>query len=134
MPRIAESKPTTGFFQRVYALVAAVPKGKVMTYGQIAEWLGGYHSGRTVGFAMRAAPSERNLPCHRVVNKRGEMSPGHVFGGAERQRGMLKKEGVPFLPDGRIDMGKALARRDEMGAEKPEKRRPPPGKKTTRAT
>ena len=94
----------TGFFQKVYDLVATIPKGKVMTYGQIASLLGGFYSGRTVGFAMRAAPAERSLPCHRVVNKQGDMAPGYCFGGAERQRGMLKKEGVKFLPDGRIDM------------------------------
>ncbi len=98
-----------GFFQRVYEVVARIPKGKVVTYGAIAKRLGGLYSGRTVGFAMRAAPAERRLPCHRVVNKKGEMSPGHVFGSAARQRVMLKKEGVPFLPDGRIDMKRGQA-------------------------
>jgi O-6-methylguanine DNA methyltransferase len=99
----------SGFFQKVYALVANIPKGKVTTYGAIAARLGGFYSGRTVGFAMRAAPPERKLPCHRVVNKKGEMAPGHVFGGAACQRALLKKEGVPFLPDGRIDIAKAQA-------------------------
>lgn len=103
-------KKSTGFFQRVYALVAKIPPGKVMTYGQIAARLGGFYSGRTVGFAMRAAPAERNLPCHRVVNKQGEMAPGYCFGGAARQRGMLKKEGVAFRRDGRINMEKSLLR------------------------
>ncbi len=96
-----------GFFQQVYDLVAQIPKGKVTTYGGIAARLGGYYSGRTVGFAMRAAPSERKLPCHRVVNKKGEMSPGYVFGSAARQRKMLQDEGVPFLPNGNIDMDRA---------------------------
>ncbi len=93
-----------GFFQRVYDLVATIPRGKVMTYGQIARMLGGLYSGCTVGFAMRAAPGERNLPCHRVVNKQGEMAPGYCFGGADNQRRMLRKEGVKFRPDGNIDM------------------------------
>lgn len=97
-----------GFFQRVYDVVATIPRGKVMTYGQIAKHLGGFYSGRTVGFAMRAAPGERDLPCHRVVNKKGEMAPGHCFGGAERQRAMLKKEGVRFKADGCIDMTRSL--------------------------
>ena len=97
-----------GFFQRVYGVVATIPRGKVVTYGQIAKHLGGFYSGRTVGFAMRAAPGERNLPCHRVVNKKGEMAPGYCFGGAERQRAMLKKEGVRFKPDGCIDMARSL--------------------------
>lgn len=93
-----------GFFNRVYDVVAAIPAGKVMTYGQIAARLGGFYSGRTVGFAMRAAPHERNLPCHRVVNKKGEMAPDYCFGGAARQRALLKKEGVFFKKDGCIDM------------------------------
>lgn len=101
------SSPSRGFFQRVYDVVATIPRGKVMTYGQIASVLGGFYSGRTVGFAMRAAPRERNLPCHRVVNKQGEMAPGYCFGGAENQRRMLRKEGVVFKPDGRIDMARS---------------------------
>ena len=96
-----------GFFNQVYDLVARIPPGKVMTYGQIAARLGGYHSGRTVGFAMRVAPAERKLPCYRVVNIKGEMAPGYVFGGAERQRAMLRAEGVRFMPDGRIDMARS---------------------------
>ncbi len=75
-----------------------------MTYGQIAQCLGGYYSGRTVGFAMRVAPAERKLPCHRVVNKQGEMAPGLAFGGAHIQRQLLLSEGVAFLPNGCIDM------------------------------
>lgn len=100
----------TGFFQRVYDLVALIPEGKVMTYGQIAKRLGGFYSGRTVGFAMRAAPAECELPCHRVVNIKGEMAPGYCFGGADRQRRMLKREGVRFHRDGTINMEKSLLR------------------------
>ena len=121
---MAEKK--TGFFQRVYDVVAVIPEGKVMTYGQIAKRLGGFYSGRTVGFAMRAAPAERNLPCHRVVNKKGEMAPGYCFGGAVRQRGMLRKEGVKFLADGTINMKKSQIADGadvEPPAEPPAKRR-----------
>ncbi len=107
------AKNTSGFFQRVYDLVATIPPGKVMTYGQIAKRLGGFYSGRTVGFAMAAAPSERRLPCHRVVNRLGEMAPGHAFGGAERQRRLLRKEGVRFHRDGRINMEQSLLRFDD---------------------
>lgn len=99
-----------GFFAMVHDLVATIPPGKVMTYGQIARRLGGFYSGRTVGFAMRAAPGERGLPCHRVVNRLGEMAPGLIFGGADVQRKRLRREGVKFLPDGRIDLGKSLLR------------------------
>ena len=100
----------TAFFQRVYELVAAIPEGKVMTYGQIAGKLGGFYSGRTVGFALRAAPGERNLPCHRVVNKQGEMAPDHCFGGSDRQRRLLRSEGVQFRSNGAVDMERSQAR------------------------
>ncbi|MDR0362927.1 MAG: methylated-DNA--[protein]-cysteine S-methyltransferase [Planctomycetota bacterium] len=98
----------TGFYNRVYDLVAAIPRGKVMTYGQIARFLGGYYSGRVVGFAMRRAPEGRGLPCHRVINRLGEMAPGDIFGGEDKQRVRLKREGVRFLPDGRVDLDKSL--------------------------
>lgn len=90
------------FFQRVYALTALIPTGKIMTYGQIARALGGVYSARLVGFAMSSAPE--GIPCHRVINRLGEMAPGIIFGGAERQREVLRAEGAPFLPDGRVDV------------------------------
>lgn len=95
----------SGFFTQVHALVAKIPPGKVMTYGQIAQWLDSPYSAKLVGFAMSAAPD--GLPCHRVVNRKGEMAGGLLFGGAAAQRGLLEAEGVPFLPDGRIDLDKA---------------------------
>ena len=55
------------FFSRVYALVATIPPGKVMTYGQIAEVLDNVCSARYVGYAMHSAPKDMNLPCHRVI-------------------------------------------------------------------
>jgi len=92
------------FYSLVYDLVARIPEGYVVTYGQIACALGKPHGARVVGSAMRCAPSGRHLPCHRVVNKAGEMAPNHVFGECALQRDMLEAEGVIFLPDGRIDM------------------------------
>ena len=99
---------TETFFEQVYALVATIPTGKVMSYGQIAALLGGVCSAKIVGFAMHCAPPERRLPCHRVVNKAGEMTKGGHFGGADRQRALLETEGVLFRPDGRIDMATSL--------------------------
>lgn len=92
------------FFEQVYRVVAEIPSGHVMTYGQIASFLGGVYSARVVGFAMSAAPEERELPCHRVVNRLGEMAGGGHFGGEDAQRRMLEVEGVPFKPNGRIDL------------------------------
>ena len=93
-----------GFFQQVHTLVARIPAGKIMTYGQIAQVLGGVYSPKLVGFAMNAAPGGANLPCHRVLNRLGEMAPGFAFGGQERQRALLAAEDTPFLPDGRVDV------------------------------
>ncbi len=57
---------------------------------------------------MNKAPSERNLPCHRVVNREGRMAPGGIFGGQEVQRLRLEKEGITFLENGCINMEKHL--------------------------
>lgn len=91
-------------YDRIYEIVAEIPVGKVATYGQIAWMAGNPRAPRIVGYAMRKAPRELNLPCHRVVNRLGEPAPDHVFGGAEIQRAQLEEEGVIFLKNGRIDM------------------------------
>lgn len=101
-----DQKP--GFFAQVHAVVARIPEGKVMTYGQISDVLHNACSARYVGYAMRAAPQHANLPCHRVVNRLGEMAGGNTFGGAENQRRMLEAEGVPFTDRGRIDLDACL--------------------------
>jgi methylated-DNA-protein-cysteine methyltransferase-like protein len=98
----------SSFFDRVYDIVKGIPRGKVMTYGEIAALLGSPRGARTVGWAMQAAPKGLKLPCHRVVNRLGEMAPGEIFGGSEVQRAMLEAEGVVFGQDGRIVMGKCL--------------------------
>jgi methylated-DNA-protein-cysteine methyltransferase-like protein len=97
-----------GFFSRVYEIVAQIPKGKVATYGQIALLLGEPRSARIVGWAMRVAPEHLNLPCHRVVNKLGEMSPDYVFGSSKIQKAMLISEGITFKANGCIAMKKHL--------------------------
>jgi len=98
-------------FNDVYDIVEKIPAGKVATYGQIAYMLGCPGAARTVGFAMRAAPENRDLPCHRVVSKGGRLAPGDVFGGYERQRALLEAEGVAFEGDGTVDMEKCMWQR-----------------------
>lgn len=98
----------TGFFNRVWGIVAEIPPGRVMTYGQISRCEGNICSARYVGYAVACAPAALNLPCHRVVNRLGEMAPGMIFGGPGRQRALLEAEGVPFKPDGRIDLARCL--------------------------
>ena len=94
------------FYSQVYEIVAKIPAGSVATYGQVALMAGKPYGARQVGYAMNAAPADRALPCHRVVNKRGELAPDHIFGGV--QRIMLETEGITFLPDGKIDLEKHL--------------------------
>jgi len=94
------------FFSQIYALVAGIPPGKVMTYGQIALVLGRPRAAKSVGTAMRLTPGRLALPCHRVVNAQGGLAPGGAFGGPGMQREMLRAEGVPFLENGRIDLAR----------------------------
>ena len=105
--------PLTGFFKEVYEIVAEIPPGKVASYGQIAAMLGNPRAARTVGWAMAGGPRHLQLPCHRVVNKAGRLSPDPVFGGYEVQRAELEAEGVIFKRDGRIDMKKCMWRPDK---------------------
>lgn len=96
-----------GFFEQVYDIVAEIPAGKVMSYGQIAELLGHPRGARTVGWAMRSCPDELNLPWHRVVKKDGSLAPYMTLGvnfGDDIRRHLLEEDGVEFLPDGRVDM------------------------------
>jgi len=97
------SQPPNTFFSRVYAIVRKIPSGKVATYGQIARALGAPGAARTVGWAMRACPA--NVPWHRVVNARGEISLRPTTGYPE-QRARLKAEGVRFNRAGKIDLAK----------------------------
>jgi methylated-DNA-protein-cysteine methyltransferase-like protein len=79
------------FAQRVYALVARIPPGRVMTYGQIAALCGSPRASRIVGSIAHFGPED--LPWHRVVNKQGGMA-GAFPGGRSEQAQRLKEEGV----------------------------------------
>ena len=96
------------FYERVYEIVAKIPRGSIATYGQIAMTLGQPRSARTVGWAMRAAPYHLRLPTHRVVNRLGELAPDHVFGSTDFQKSLLLSEGITFNKDGLINMKKHL--------------------------
>lgn len=93
---------TYSFYQAVYQVTAQIPAGRVATYGQIAFLAGRPRASRIVGGAMARAPE--GLPCHRVIYGDGRPSPPDVFGGPGIQRMLLEAEGVPFLPDGRVDL------------------------------
>ena len=96
------------YFDKVYELVSLIPKGKVATYGMISSILGNPRNARVVGWAMRAAPEHMHIPCHRVVNKTGTLSPSYVFGHSDVQRALLELEGITFKADGKINMKEHL--------------------------
>jgi methylated-DNA-protein-cysteine methyltransferase related protein len=93
----------TRFFARVYALVRRIPRGRVTSYGSIARALGMPRGARTVGWALRASADD--IPWHRVVNAKGKIS-WRPTGGYRLQRVLLRREGVRFTRDGRIDLEK----------------------------
>ncbi len=86
-----------GFFARVYALVRRVPRGRVVTYGQVAAMLGVPRGARAVGWALRALPEDvaARVPWHRVVGTGGRISPRRGPG-PEIQRRRLQAEKVAF--------------------------------------
>ena len=92
--------------QRVYDLLRQIPQGKVITYGQIAEYLGNKSLSRAVGNILHQNPDPAHIPCHRVVNRNGQVSEAYAFGGADAQRARLEGEGIIFEPDGTIDLRK----------------------------
>jgi methylated-DNA-protein-cysteine methyltransferase-like protein len=89
------------FFDKVYGILARVPSGQVVSYGQIARMLGSPRAARTVGWALSVCPE--SLPWQRVVRSDGSIAGG---GFAELRRKMLLEEGVTFLDDDRVDMEK----------------------------
>ena len=95
-------------FARIYEIVKRIPKGKVATYGQIALYSGNPRWSQVVGFALHSNPDPDNIPCHRVVNRFGNVADAFKFGGGNRQRELLESEGVEFLPDGRVNLEKSL--------------------------
>jgi len=92
---------------RIYAVVRRVPKGRVATYGQIAELAGLPRQARQVGYAL-AALRDRRVPWHRVINARGEISARAERGPEQLQRLLLEREGVAFDPKGRIALARHL--------------------------
>ncbi len=88
--------------ERVYEIVRRIPRGRVMTYGQIAELLGEGYTPRTVGFAMHGAPDA--TPWHRVLNAQGAISTGRVVLPHDKQQRLLETEGVRFDKTERCDL------------------------------
>lgn len=91
--------------RRVWETVARIPPGQVATYGQIAREAGLGRRARIIGRALRSLPPGSDVPWHRVVNVRGEISLPEAGGAGLEQRRRLESEGVVFTA-GRIDLDK----------------------------
>lgn len=91
------------FFERVWAVVAEIPSGRVTTYGDIAQYLGRRGAARTVGWALNAAAGS-GLPCHRVVNRNGELTGRRHFETPSVMEERLRSEGVTFTNEGSVDL------------------------------
>ena len=91
--------------KRIYEAVKKIPKGYVATYAQVAEMAGDRKMARAVGNALHKNPDPSTIPCHRVVNAKGELAGEYAFGGAWKQAKILKSEGVESV-DGRVDLEK----------------------------
>jgi len=99
-------KKEESFFELVYEVARQIPKGRVTSYGAIANCLGTKLSARMVGWAMNGAGKIRpKVPAHRVVNRNGILSGKHHFGGDAMEK-LLKKEGIKVKNDTIIDFEK----------------------------
>jgi methylated-DNA-protein-cysteine methyltransferase-like protein len=95
------------FFEKVYEIVRQIPMGKVTTYGYIGQVIGLRSSARMVGWALNAAALKPDIPCHRVVNRLGELSGKRYFATPTLMRELLESEGVRFIGDA-VDISRHL--------------------------
>lgn len=88
------------FFEKVYEVARRVPRGRVTTYGAIAEYLGSRMSARMVGWAMNQCHVHAHpVPAHRVVNREGLLTGKHHFGGPLVMQQLLESEGITVIDD-----------------------------------
>jgi methylated-DNA-protein-cysteine methyltransferase related protein len=87
------------FFENVYEVAMLIPKGRVTSYGAIANYLGTKMSARMVGWAMNAAHRNKRIPAHRVVNRNGLLTGKHHFETPTTMKTRLEKEGVKVVHD-----------------------------------
>ncbi len=104
-------KPTREFRQCVCDLVAQIPPGRVMSYGQIAALCGHPRAARIVGQIAHWGPPE--LPWQRVVNKQGGLAGGYTDGGIATHRRLLEAEGVVVNQDNKVDIDRLIWWPDE---------------------
>lgn len=93
-------------YAAIWSVVRRIPKGRVATYGQIAELAGLEGHARQVGYALHNLPERNDVPWHRVINARGEISPRTSGDSHELQRMLLEAEGIELDLGGRMDLKK----------------------------
>jgi methylated-DNA-protein-cysteine methyltransferase related protein len=105
------SRVDAEFKERVYALVATIPEGRVMTYGQIAALCGAAWAAWEVGQIAHTGPAD--LPWQRVVNKQGGLAAGWPGGGRDAHRVLLEAEGISVNDDFKVDIDTLLWNPDQ---------------------
>ena len=95
-------------FEKIYAQVKRIPRGRVATYGQIALYAGNPRWARVVGYALHANPDPDEIPCFRVVNRNGRVSNAFAFGGENMQIMLLRADGIEVSDDGYVELDKYL--------------------------
>jgi methylated-DNA-protein-cysteine methyltransferase-like protein len=106
-----------GTYERIYAVVRRIPRGRVATYGQVAALAGLPGHARQVGYALSALTDEPDIPWHRVINARGEISPRTGLSTTDRacdaeQHDLLTAEGITFDDRARISLERYRWRSD----------------------
>ena len=91
--------------EKIYSLLKTIPKGHVVTYGQIAEYLGNIKLARYVGNVLHVNPDPIGCPCYKVVNSRGRLAESFGDGGIDVQRKRLEEDGIEVV-DNRVDLSK----------------------------
>ncbi len=104
MPKRSTPHPN---YVKIYAIVRRIPAGRVATYGQVARLAGLPGHARQVGYALYHLAGASDVPWHRVINAKGEISPRAYSGTHRLQRRLLEAEGVAFDDRGRVDLGQA---------------------------
>lgn len=96
-PKKQKKLQSNNFFEDVYEVVKLIPKGKVTSYGAVANYLGTKMSARMVGWAMHGAP--KGVPAHRVLNRNGLLTGKHHFKTPTMMQQLLEKEGHTVVKD-----------------------------------
>lgn len=94
------------FREKVYSFAKQIPKGKVVTYKQLAKLAGNHKAARAVGLFMKTNPDTPKIPCHRVVGDNGDLKGYSAGEGISTKRKMLISEGVIFKKD-KVDLLKS---------------------------